>query len=369
MFYEVILKDTIMFPGGGGQPCDSGILNGIPVVRVTRENGQAVHLLTSPVKPKSDAVLILHWARRFDHMQQHTAQHLISALAEKVFKLQTMSWNLGTTENYIELDSPDVNVYKMEQLEQMVNEVIRSCVPVTVAYYEKGDVALSQVRTRLELPEYHDGQIRVVTIQGVDSNTCCGTHVKNTSELQAIKLMYTEKGKRNRTNLYFIAGDRVLGFARRSVFRDRKLTQLLGCNSEEHHICIERLQNSVKAANKVAQTALRDVARLEAKCFNLQEPKPNFFSLHRTDAEMDFISVFLGEVKSDETLFFLTVGDPKGGGHMVLSGPLQAVDTYGPQVCKILEGKGAVNNAKFQGKVKKLCNVPEAEKLLKDVFG
>lgn len=311
-YYEVILEDTVLFPGGGGQPCDSGTLNGISVLNVQKQNGQVVHVLPSPVQEGEDVTLVLHWQKRFDHMQQHTGQHLISALAENVFKLCTTSWSLGTNESSIELDSQDVSIYQVQQLEQMVNEVIRDRIPVIVNYYQPGDEALHYVRNRFELPVDCDDQVRVVTIQGIDRNTCCGTHLKNTSELQIVKLLYTEKGKKNKTNVYFIAGERLLKYARTCVSRDRTLTQLLKCRPEEFNIHVERLQSSVKITNKIAQNALRDVASLEAKLFNLRNPKPAYYFLHRSNAEPDFISVFLNEARSDETLFFLTVGNSKG---------------------------------------------------------
>ncbi|XP_020905426.1 alanyl-tRNA editing protein Aarsd1-like [Exaiptasia diaphana] len=90
--YEVILKDTILFPEGGGQPDDRGSINGIEVHRITRRQDLAVHFVLEPLSIGEEVHLTIDWTRRFDHMQQHSGQHLISALFEKEFGHETLSW-------------------------------------------------------------------------------------------------------------------------------------------------------------------------------------------------------------------------------------------------------------------------------------
>lgn len=124
------------------------------------------------------------WNRRWDHTQQHSAQHLISAIAEDDYKLVTTSWSLGLEVSSIEFDSPSVDNDTLASLESILNARIRECRAVNVRQVEKDDDDLKKVRSRFVLPDDHVGMVRIISIDGLDTNTCCGTHVKNLSELQ-----------------------------------------------------------------------------------------------------------------------------------------------------------------------------------------
>uniref|UniRef100_T1IZE3 Threonyl/alanyl tRNA synthetase SAD domain-containing protein n=1 Tax=Strigamia maritima TaxID=126957 RepID=T1IZE3_STRMM len=132
-------------------------------------------------------------------MQQHSGQHLLSAVAENKFNLKTTSWNLGESISYVEIDAPVVEFPVLKELEEIVNDKIRAAIPVTVKTYEKGSEELGKAHSR-GLPDDHSGLVRIISIEGVDENMCCGTHVKNLSELQAIKIVSLEKGKKNKCN-------------------------------------------------------------------------------------------------------------------------------------------------------------------------
>ncbi|RXM98922.1 Alanyl-tRNA editing protein Aarsd1 [Acipenser ruthenus] len=224
--FNIILKDTILFPEGGGQPDDQGVLNDIPVLRVTRQGADAVHFVTSPLEEGVEVQMKVDWERRFNHMQQHSGQHLITAIADSMFGFKTTSWELGRQRSVIELDTPSVEPGQVEALEKAVNKKIREQVPVSVKVLAVDDPTVEKVRSR-GLPEDHTGPIRIIDIEGIDANMCCGTHVSNLSHLQAIKILGTEKGKKNKTNLIFVAGSRVLKYAERSYSVERALTSLL----------------------------------------------------------------------------------------------------------------------------------------------
>ncbi|XP_013781560.1 alanyl-tRNA editing protein Aarsd1-A-like [Limulus polyphemus] len=249
--YDVILEDTVLFPEGGGQPDDRGVIANIPVLRVIKKGGQVVHFTERSLPEGAEVDVEVDWTRRFDHMQQHSGQHLITAVAEDLFKFHTTSWNLGEVVSYIELDTTVVTNEQLNELETVLNQKIRDCVPVTVHMYPQGAPELQQVRTRLELPEDHVEPVRVVEIKEVDLNTCCGTHVSNLSHLQVIKLLYVEKGKRNKTNLYFLVGERVLKYISKAVDREKALTTVLKCRPEEHVQMAEKVQKALKATQKV----------------------------------------------------------------------------------------------------------------------
>ncbi|KAJ9598278.1 hypothetical protein L9F63_011042 [Diploptera punctata] len=366
--YEVVMEDTILFPEGGGQPSDHGFLDELAVLQVTRRGTQAIHFVETPLPIGKTVKQTINWERRLDHMQQHSGQHLITAIADQEFGYSTTSWWLGEEESYIELDTPSMKAVELENLEKNVNEKIRAGTPVIVTVYDDvNDPKLNNVRTR-GLPEDHKGQVRVVTIEGLENNMCCGTHVSNLSQLQVIKILRVEKGKKNKSNLFFIAGGRVVKHLSLCLQREQKLTSLLKNAPADHVDLVDKLQKSLKIANKNLQTVLKDLAVNEAGKLKQQVPQPLYFSLHRKEAESDFMSIFINEIGDANILLFLTVGEDKGAGQMVLHGQADIVSKLGPQICDILKGKGAGKGTKFQAKVSNLAKRSDAEQLIKQYF-
>lgn len=366
--YEVVFEDTVLFPEGGGQPDDRGLVGNVPVLRVFRRDGEAVHVVCSAIEVGTEVEMSVDWKRRYDHMQQHSGQHLITAVAEQEFGFPTTSWNLGEETSFIELDAPKgiKNEY-LQDLESLVNEKIRQNLPVHVNLYEPGSEMLRSVRTRLKLPDGGD-VIRVVTIEGVDSNTCCGTHVSNLGHLQMIKLLYTEKGKQGKTNLHFMVGNRILGYLDKTVLREKAITSLLKCGPDDHASMIEKLNKSLKLANKNSLTALRDLAVAEARLLKQQELLPAFHTFHRREADAEFMAIFANELADKDVLLFLTCGDEKGSGQFLVSGPENIVAAVGHKVCELLDGKGFFKHGKFQGKARALSGRGKVEKHLTDVL-
>ncbi|PSN34908.1 Alanyl-tRNA editing protein Aarsd1-B [Blattella germanica] len=366
--YEVVMEDTILFPEGGGQPCDSGFLDDVAVLQVSRRGTEAVHFVGSSLPVGKTVKQTLNWDRRLDHMQQHSGQHLITAVADLEFGYSTTSWWLGEEESYIELSTPSVKPIELEKIEKIVNDKIRAATPVIVTVYDDvNDPKLKEVRTR-GLPEDHKGDVRVITIEGLENNMCCGTHVSNLSQLQAIKLLRVEKGKKDKSNLYFLAGSRVLQYLGGCLQREQKLTALLKNSPAEHVALVDKLQKSLKLANKNLQSVLKELAVQEAAKLKQKDPRPPYFSLHKKEADSDFMSIFVNEVGDTSILLFLTIGEEKGAGQMVLHGEPELVAKLGPQICEILNGKGAGKGSKFQAKVSNLGKRSAAEELIKQHF-
>uniref|UniRef100_A0A3B1JBU9 Alanyl-tRNA synthetase domain containing 1 n=1 Tax=Astyanax mexicanus TaxID=7994 RepID=A0A3B1JBU9_ASTMX len=355
--FNVLLKDTILFPEGGGQPDDHGTIENVPVLRVTRQGPEAVHFISSPVEEGQEVQLKLDWERRFDHMQQHSGERLNVCMC--VYK--HCMGDLGRQRSSIELDTAAVKAGEMEALEAAVNEKIREHVPVNVQLLSLDDPAVEKVRSR-GLPDDHAGPIRIIDIEGVDANMCCGTHVSNLSHLQVIKILGTEKGKKNKTNLMFIAGNRVLKYAEKSYSTERSLTALLkkvwiavlplGWNVIYFTVAcllVFTLQSNL--------TLLRDMAVLIAQNFKNQPDRGNFFSLHKC------VSILL---LYPDTVIFLTVGEEKGAGLFLLAGPENVITQLAPRVSELLQGKGAAKNGRFQGKANSLSKRAEVETLLQE---
>uniref|UniRef100_A0AAY4C3Q3 Threonyl/alanyl tRNA synthetase SAD domain-containing protein n=1 Tax=Denticeps clupeoides TaxID=299321 RepID=A0AAY4C3Q3_9TELE len=336
--FNVTVKDTILFPEGGGQPDDHGTMGGVQVLRVTRQGPDAVHFVSSGLEEGQEVLLKVDWERRFDHMQQHSGR-----LNEEHRGIK----ELGRQRSSIELDTARVKSGEAEALETAANEKIRSRVPVNVRLLSLDDPEVEKVRSR-GLPVDHAGPIRIIDIEGVDANMCCGTHVSNLSHLQAIKVLGMEKGKKNKTNLVFIAGNRVLKYAERSYNTEKSLISLFKVRPEEHVQAVDKLQ--IEEQLNTNLVLLRDMAVLIARNFKSKPDQGNFFTLHYKDGDNEFMNIIANEIGFEDTVIFLTVGEETGEGMFLLAGPSSVVDSLGPRVMELLHGKGAGKNGRFPGK-------------------
>ncbi|MBK9966059.1 MAG: alanyl-tRNA editing protein [Holophagales bacterium] len=220
-----VLDDTVLYPEGGGQPADRGLLGGVPVLDVQVVDGAIRHLLASPVS-EGPFELQLDWNRRFDHMQQHTAQHLLTAVAADRLGWETTAFHLGPETCDVELAVASVGAGDLLRLEDEVAAEIRAARPVTQRRVRPDEMGSLPVRSR-GLPEGHEGDVRLVEIEGIDLNTCGGTHLRATSEIEALKLLGTEK-LRGGTRLFFVAGGRIRRRLGGHEERSGRLRVLLG---------------------------------------------------------------------------------------------------------------------------------------------
>jgi alanyl-tRNA synthetase len=207
---RVYLDRTAFYPTSGGQPFDLGSLGGVPVTDVVDEDDRIAHVLVAPLEARDvgDAVHgEVDWQRRFDHMQQHTGQHLLSAVFSDLFGYETVSVHFGADRSSLDLDVGSIDPAQLGKAEQRANEIVWSNKPVTVAFESSATV------TGLRKAPPREGTLRVVTIEGVDRSACGGTHVRATGEIGAITLRGTER-VRKQTRVEFLCGSRVVRQAR-----------------------------------------------------------------------------------------------------------------------------------------------------------
>ncbi|CAB4004576.1 Alanyl-tRNA editing Aarsd1 [Paramuricea clavata] len=196
-------------------------------------------------------------------------------------------------------------------------------------------------------------------------NMCCGTHVRNLSDLQMIKLLHTEPTK-GLLRLFFLAGKRVLDFTHKALDNEKGLTKILSCGPDEHVTMVDKLQKSLKAANKVNRSQLRELALLEAYKIKSGDKKEPYVCIHRDDADMEYMNTIANELKDQDILLFITCGAAKGSGQFLLAGPETAVAQLGSKVAELLEGKGGGKKGRFQGKANKLSGRSAVVKLLQE---
>lgn len=365
--YHVILQDTVLFPEGGGQPDDRGKIGEVSVERVLKEGNNAVHILPEAVVEGEAYNCIVDWARRFDHMQQHSGQHLLSAIADQRYGYKTTSWDLGSKVSNVEFDTPKMTKEQIEELENEVNTKIMEHREIVVHQMTKLEAMdLEEVKAR-GLPEDILDPIRVIEIQGIEKNMCCGTHLTNTSEIQLLKLLHTET-MRGGTRLFFLAGDRVTKKLATCFENEVKLTKLLSNGPEEHVKALEKVQKNLKAAQRNCKSYLKEIAKLEALQMQETAKQQGYVCQHREDGDMDYINVFSNEMKehASSCISMVSAGDVKTGGMFVLSGPENIIVSLGPKIAQVLDGKGGGKKNRYQGKAGNFKQLDNVEKIIKD---
>ncbi|WP_128859989.1 alanyl-tRNA editing protein [Methanocella paludicola] len=201
---RVVLSETAFYPGGGGQPSDRGTIDGIPVDDVIEQDGHVVHVLGKAPANKTVSCII-DFDRRFDLMQQHSGQHLLSAVLFKLYQCKTSSLHMGMDELSIDVAMPDMPAQMLMTVEEEVNAYIYKDLPVVISVVTP-EVA-SEMTLRKTPPK--EGEVRIVEITSIDRSPCCGTHVRRTGEIGIIKIVKTEK-RGAETRVYFKCGKRAL---------------------------------------------------------------------------------------------------------------------------------------------------------------
>ena len=364
----VVLADTVLYPEGGGQPADHGTVGGVPVLDVRKEEGEIRHVLGGDA-PTGRVSVELDWTRRFDHLQQHTAQHLLTAVADTHFGWKTTAFHLGEHTSDIEVDAPDVSPGQLDEVEEAIAAEIRAARPVTARRVEPEEYARLPVRSR-GLPAGHTGSIRLVEIAGIDLNTCGGTHCASTSELEALKLLGTE-AVRGGTRIFYVAGGRLRRRLGASHERQARLRELLGASDDE-------LVAGVEARLQQLRDAHREVRDLEealavASAEGLASRTEFVVAAHWPDRNLPFLQRVareMGEL-APERVVFLTCGAGEEGAFVVGAGERCAVDVsaIGPRIAEVLGGRGGGSGRVFQGRATALSRRGDAEAVMSESHG
>ena len=222
--WRVTLDRTAFYPTSGGQPHDTGKLGGVPVVEVVDGGEHEVVHYTSAELPAGTVRGEIDWARRIDHMQQHTGQHLLSAVFIELFGFQTVSFHLGREISTIDLDAPAIVPRHLEEAERRTNEIIFEDRVVSVRFGTAEELAEAGIRKKVE----REGELRAIEIEGVDRQPCGGTHLARTGQAGLLLIRKVER-RREAWRIEFVCGYRALGVARGDFAALTQTASLLSC--------------------------------------------------------------------------------------------------------------------------------------------
>jgi len=265
----VVLERTAFYPTSGGQPADRGTLDGVAVldVVVREKDGDVVHVLSEDPsgfgKPKGSEVEgVLDWPRRFDHMQQHTGQHILSAAFEQVLSADTVGFHLGTEVSTVDIATNGVTRLTPEAVmpvEELANRVVWENRPVNIHFAGSDELAALPLRRQPMV----EGPVRIVEIPDFDTNPCGGTHVARTGEIGLIKIVRLDY-RRNETRVEFLCGGRALSDYQTKNAMANQLASMLTVGHWELDQAVERLQAEAKQLRQDLRRARKRLLKVEA---------------------------------------------------------------------------------------------------------
>ena len=249
--YEIVLDKTVFYPEGGGQPADNGSLEEAVVKDVKIKDNTIYHLVDRPLEVGRIVKGIINFNRRFDMMQQHSGEHIISGIINSKYGYNNVGFHLNDTHMTADVDG-ELTLEQIKEVERIANEAVYKNIEVEINTYNNEQVKELIYRSKIELKE----DVRLVKVPGYDSCACCGTHVKKTGEIGIIKIVDSAK-HRGGTRLTVLCGNRALkdyGMKQEVI---NKVVGILSASPDKISQQIERLQKEI-AENKEKQRILID---------------------------------------------------------------------------------------------------------------
>ena len=255
--FEVILDKTAFFPEGGGNPADTGTLGNARVLHTLERGSQVVHRCDAPLEPGTAVHGEIDWEKRFSHMQNHTAEHIVSGLVHRRHGYDNVGFHMGAEGVIVDFDG-FVDDGELADIEREANEAVWRDVPVTQSFPAPEELPGLSYRSKLALTE----NVRLVTIEGVDVCACCAPHVKRTGEIGVIKIFESIRRK-NGVRIRMLAGERAYEDYRKRAGSAAAVSALLSVPQDDVAAAVRRLLDERESLAYKLGGLKRKMIRLE----------------------------------------------------------------------------------------------------------
>jgi len=240
--FDIVLDRTAFYPEGGGQPWDTGVLgtagtqDKVKVLEVHSREGEIVHTCNHPLEPGTAVTGVIDWDRRFDLMQQHSGEHVVSGLAHALWGCENVGFHMGAEVVTIDFDRP-LTEEQFATLEQTANwHLWQVNLPVNITYPSPQELERIRYRSKKELT----GQVRIVEFSGADCCACCGTHVNYPAQVGLVKLLSMRKFREG-ARIELVCGGRALQYLSRAMEQNAQVSHLLSAKVFETGAAVGRL--------------------------------------------------------------------------------------------------------------------------------
>lgn len=233
--WDICLDQTAFYPEGGGQPYDTGTLGGVKVLEVHQREGHVVHTCQAPLEVGSQVEGIIDWPRRFDLMQHHSGEHIVSGIAHRRFGCDNVGFHMGNDVITIDLNV-ELTAEQVAQLEAEANQYIWEDHPIVITYPTPEELEHLDYRSKKALT----GQVRIVSFPGADTCACCGTHVSSSGQVGLVKLLSCQKFREG-VRIELVCGKRAMDYLSQVWEQNHQVSNLLSAKTMQTGAAVRRL--------------------------------------------------------------------------------------------------------------------------------
>ena len=233
--WDICLNQTAFYPEGGGQPYDTGTLGGVQVLEVHQREGRVVHTCQAPLEVGSQVEGDINWPRRFDLMQHHSGEHIVSGIAHRRFGCDNVGFHMGNDVITIDLNV-ELTPEQVTQLETEANQYIWEDHPIAITYPTPQELEQLDYRSKKALT----GQVRIVSFPGADTCACCGTHVSSSGQVGLVKLLSCQKFREG-VRIELVCGKRALDYLSQVWVQNHQISNLLSAKTMQTGAAVQRL--------------------------------------------------------------------------------------------------------------------------------
>ena len=258
--WKVVLDRTAFYPEGGGQPADTGILGDAKVIDVREKEGLIIHTCDKALNVGDTVTGRIDWARRFDHMQQHSGEHIVSGIICARYGCDNVGFHLG--KDIVTIDfNHDISPEDLPAIEAQANTFIWSDTPIDIRFLEGDALRQAEYRSKKFIP----GLVRLVAFPGADCCACCGTHVLRAGQVGLVKLLSCQKFREG-VRMELLCGKRAFDYLSGTWEQNLAVSRALSAKPLQTHAAVERLKGELESVKlRAATLETADFARKGAE--------------------------------------------------------------------------------------------------------
>ena len=340
--WAVTLDATAFYPTGGGQECDLGILGGARVLDVKEQGENILHLCDTPLEVGAEVTGTIDWERRFDHMQQHSGEHLVMGQIYQKFGYHNVGFHMGGHLVTIDLDGP-VTWEDLMEIERRTNQIICRNIPVKTWYPSPEELPNVKYRTKKQLP----WPVRIVEFGGEDVCACCGTHVKSTGEIGLVKFVSCVKFKEG-VRIEMASGRRATELYQQMFEQNRQVSQTFSAKILETGSAARKFNDMLTQEKYRAIGLQRKIFGAIAQSYAGRERAVHF----EADLQPGQVRELADAIAEKTDTAIVYSGCDATGYSICILSKTQDTRALGKEVNAALNGRGGGRPGAFQGSLK-----------------
>ena len=340
--FEIILDRSAFYPEGGGQPYDTGMLGGVRVTEVHERKENVVHYTDGPLIPGTAVKGTIDWDRRFNHMQQHSGEHIVSGLIHEAYGYDNVGFHMGAEEVTVDLNG-SLSWEQLAEIERAANRIVYEDVSLCVTYPTPEELKTIDYRSKKELT----GQIRIVEVPGADVCACCGTHVAKTGEIGLIKFLSMIHYKGG-VRISMLCGEKALLDCERKTDQINRLSVLLSAKPDGIVEAVEKLKQDGSEKEQQMAELTRQLFTMKAERYEAgDEPLLLFENGFEPVQLRQFANLLLEQEKG--TVIAVCTAKADGGYYYCIASKSQDMREFGKVLNSVLNGRGGGSSQMIQG--------------------